>query len=96
MFGKLRELLGMQQPAKAGKMGAKGAVIGAVSQMPQQQLAVKPNYGMQNQQANPVDMDTVPGNMQFGSHPAYYQGSNPFQNIPTRNVYNALCILERI
>lgn len=50
-------------------------------------LKVKPNYGLQNGQ-NPVDMDTVPGNAQFGQHPAYYQGSNPFQNMPTRNVYN--------
>lgn len=36
----------------------------------------------------PMDMDTIPGNGQYGYHPAFFQGSNPFQNIPSRNVYN--------
>lgn len=58
----------------------------------QSQLRVKPNFGVQSKnyqtgQVNPVDMDSVPGNMQFGNNPAYYQGSNPFQNQPRKNLY---------
>lgn len=84
----LRKLLGIERPAQAAKKAASGAVGGAIALKPKPQLSVKPNYGLQSQQVNPVDMDTVPGNAQFGQHPAYYQGSNPFQNMPTRNVYN--------
>ena len=35
----------------------------------------------------PMDMDTVPTNFTAG-RTGYFQGSNPFTNIPTRNVYN--------
>jgi hypothetical protein len=51
-------------------------------------LRVMANRGLQSEQVNPVDMDLVPGNLQVGRHPAYYQGSNPFRNQPRQNVYN--------
>lgn len=70
MFGKLRELLGMQQPAKAGKMGAKGAVIGAVSQMPQQQLA-RPMQPMVSQKAPLTNRPTFAGNLNPGYEDGY-------------------------
>ena len=123
MFVKIKELLGMQQPAKTGKMGAKGAVIGAVSQMPQQQLAApmaRPMQPMVSQKApltnrptfagnlNPATedgydttikylsgsmpqqqvADYIPGN--FAGRPIHagaMQGSNPFRNMPQRNIY---------
>lgn len=81
MFGKLRELLGMQQPAKTGKMGAKGAVIGAVSQMPQQQLAAPMARPMQPMVSQKAPLTNRP------IHAGAMQGSNPFRNMPQRNIY---------